>query len=227
MKTELAADPGLGSAGEPAPIDGAEPNPLALVIGLGNPGSEYADDRHNIGFQVVEALARTHGLIFTRCKGTKAYVAEGELGTQPVLIAKPQTFMNLSGKAVARLSRAHAILPERIMVVYDDLDLPIGRLRLRSEGGSGGHKGMRSIIESLGTQAFPRLRFGIDRPPGRMDPAEYVLQPFAREEQALVVEMVERAVAAIECWLTEGIVSAMDKFNRLADDADIFQENAG
>jgi PTH1 family peptidyl-tRNA hydrolase len=122
--------------------------------------------------------------------------------------------MNLSGKTVGRLSRAHEIPSKRILVIYDDLDLPLGRLRLRPEGGSGGHRGMRSIIEALGTQAFPRLRVGIDRPPGRMDPADYVLQPFGEEEAALAGESVERAVAAVECWLSEGIVAAMDRFNR-------------
>lgn len=207
MRTELAADPvGVDQRAGDAP---------ALVVGLGNPGSEYASHRHNIGFQVVQALARAHGLAFARSKGAKAHLAEGLIDSRQVLLAKPQTFMNASGKTVGRLSRTHEIPPDHILVIYDDLDLPLGRLRLRSEGGSGGHKGMRSIIDSLGTQAFPRLRVGIDRPPGSMDPADYVLRPFAAEEVALVAGMVERAVAAIECWLSEGIVTAMDEFNRL------------
>jgi PTH1 family peptidyl-tRNA hydrolase len=209
MKTEGSADAGL-ERGDASP---------ALVVGLGNPGAEYAAHRHNIGFRVVDALAQTHRLTFRRRKGTKAHVAEGWVGSQPVLLAKPQTFMNLSGQAVGRLSRAHAISPDRILVVYDDLDLPLGRLRLRPEGGSGGHKGMRSIIDSLGTQAFPRLRVGIDRPPGRTDPVDYVLQPFVGEERPLLNEAVQRAVAAIECWLAEGIVVAMERFNRQADTA--------
>jgi PTH1 family peptidyl-tRNA hydrolase len=132
-----------------------------------------------------------------------------------VVLAKPQTFMNLSGKAVARLSRQLEIPPERVLIVYDDLDLPLGRLRLRPEGGSGGHKGMRSIIEMLGTQTFPRLRVGIDRPLDGMDPADYVLQPFSPDQQSLLGEVVAHAVAAIKCWLEEGIVAAMDRFNRL------------
>lgn len=186
----------------------------ALVAGLGNPGSEYADHRHNIGFQVVEALARSHALTFARRKEIKAHVAEGRIAGRDVLLAKPQTYMNLSGRPVGRLQRMYEIPPEQILVVYDDLDLPLGRLRVRPEGGSGGHKGMRSIIDVLGTQAFPRLRVGVDRPPGRMDPAEYVLRPFREEEQELLDEVLERAVAAIECWLVDGIVAAMDKFNR-------------
>ena len=185
-----------------------------LIVGLGNPGSEYASHRHNIGFQIVQALAEAHGLTFARCKGAKARVAKGRMGSWQVLLAKPHTFMNLSGRTVGRLSRTHEIPSERILVIYDDLDLPLGRLRLRPEGGSGGHRGMRSIIEALGTQAFPRLRVGIDRPPGSMDPADYVLQPFSEEEAALAGEAVERAVAAVECWLSDGIVTAMDRFNR-------------
>jgi PTH1 family peptidyl-tRNA hydrolase len=185
-----------------------------LIVGLGNPGSEYASHRHNVGFQVVQALASAHSLTFARRRRAKARVAEGRIGLRQVLLAKPQTFMNLSGKAVGRLSRTHEIPSECILVIYDDLDLPLGRLRLRPEGGSGGHQGMHSIIEALGTRAFPRLRVGIDRPPGNMDPANYVLQPFTEQEAALAGEAVERAVAAVECWLSEGIVAAMDRFNR-------------
>jgi PTH1 family peptidyl-tRNA hydrolase len=208
------------------PADEGLPDSPAMVVGLGNPGTEYASHRHNAGFLVVKALARAHGMVFARRKGTKAHVAEGRVGNRQVFLAKPQTFMNLSGRAVGRLSRVHKIPPEQILVIYDDLDLPLGRLRMRSEGGAGGHKGMRSIIETLGTQNFPRLRVGIDRPPGRMDPADYVLQPFAKEEQACIAKALERSVAAIECWLAEGIVAAMDHFNRpLATSKSECQEN--
>jgi PTH1 family peptidyl-tRNA hydrolase len=159
-------------------------------------------------------LAEDHDLSFTRHKKAKARVAEGEIGQRHVLLAKPQTFMNLSGKTVGRLSRDRQIPPECILVVYDDLDLPLGRLRVRPSGGSGGHKGLRSIIEALDSQDFPRLRVGIDRPPGSLDPAEYVLQPFGAEDQDLVAETLERAVEAVECWLADGVVAAMDRFNR-------------
>lgn len=186
---------------------------LALIFGLGNPGSEYADHRHNVGVQVVDALARVHDVVFSREKGAKAHVAKASIRGRSVLLAKPKTFMNQNGRAASRLCRHHQIPPERMLVVYDDLDLPLGRLRLRPEGGSGGHRGMRSIIDSLGTHAFPRLRVGIDRPPGRMDPAEYVLQPFAEDELTCLKAVLERAVAAVECWLAEGIVAAMDEFN--------------
>jgi PTH1 family peptidyl-tRNA hydrolase len=215
MKTESAGD--LDAA------QGPRSSSPAMVVGLGNPGREYAGHRHNIGFRVVDALARAYGVAFARRKGAKAHVAELRLVDSLALLVKPQTFMNLSGQAVVRLSRADAIPPEQILVVYDDLDLPLGRLRLRPEGGSGGHKGMRSIIDALGTQAFPRLRVGIDRPPTGVDPTEYVLRPFFREEQALVAEVVERAAAAVECWLEEGILATMDRFNRPVPDVETLE----
>ena len=216
MRTEFSADPVEADPVKADPVEGdpeAADSPF-LIVGLGNPGSEYASHRHNIGFQVVQALATAHSLAFARRRRARARVAEGRIGPWQVLLAKPHTFMNLSGRAVGRLSRSHEIPSERILAIYDDLDLPLGRLRLRPGGGSGGHQGMRSIIKALGTQAFPRLRVGIDRPPGSMDPADYVLQPFTEEEAALAGEAVERAVAAVECWLSEGIVVAMDRFNR-------------
>ncbi|MBN1136072.1 MAG: aminoacyl-tRNA hydrolase [Anaerolineae bacterium] len=189
----------------------------ALIVGLGNPGREYAAHRHNVGFQVVDALARSHKLAFSRRRGL-ARIAQGEIGGRPVILAKPQTFMNLSGRSVGRLSRSLDAPPERILVIYDDLDLPLGRLRLRAEGSSGGHKGIRSIIDALGTQAFSRLRVGIDRPPGRMDPVDYVLRPFDRDQKPFLAEAVGRAAAAVECWLAEGIIAAMDRFNGPAAD---------
>lgn len=186
----------------------------ALVVGLGNPGAEYARHRHNLGFRVVDALARAHGLSFSRAKLARAYTAQGRIGGRSVLLVKPQTYVNRSGQAVGRLARWHKVPPAQILVVYDELDLPLGRLRLRPEGGSGGHNGMRSIIEVLGNQGFPRLRVGIDRPPGKMDPADYVLHPFSREEDEIVALAIDQAVAAVEAWLAEGIMVAMDRFNR-------------
>lgn len=187
---------------------------LHLVMGLGNPGAEYADHRHNIGFQVLDSLARAHHLSFVRDKAARAWVAEGTIRGMPVVLAKPRTFMNLSGRAAGRLARANKIPPECFLVVYDDLDLPLGRLRLRAQGGSGGHKGMRSIIDTLGTQEFARLRVGIDRPPDHLDPADYVLQPFDEEQQSLLSQVVELATSAAVCWLAKGIVAAMDEYNR-------------
>ena len=197
----------------------------ALIVGLGNAGTEYKAHRHNVGFLIVDALARAHGLAFSRHKRMRARVAEGQINGEPVVLAKPQTYMNLSGRAVGRLGRAHNVSPERILIVYDDLDLPLGRLRLRPQGGSGGHRGMRSIIDSLGTQDFPRLRVGIDRPPGRVDPADYVLQPFDADQRELLPTIAKVSVAAIECWLATDITTAMDRFNGPVQPEETHQEN--
>ncbi|MFN2226975.1 MAG: aminoacyl-tRNA hydrolase [Anaerolineae bacterium] len=207
---------GPGPGGGPGPVAG-----LALIVGLGNPGKAYAAHRHNVGFRIVDALARAHGLSFSRQKSVQGHVAEGRIAGRRAILAKPQTYMNLSGRTVGRIARARQIGLGRLLVVYDDLDLPLGRLRLRAEGGAGGHRGMRSIIDTLGSQAFARLRVGIDRPPGRMDPADYVLLPFRGEEKEVLAHVIERAVAAVECWLAEGIVAAMDQYNQpfLPEDA--------
>jgi PTH1 family peptidyl-tRNA hydrolase len=190
---------------------------VSLVVGLGNLGREYAQTRHNVGFQIVTRLAESHGLSFSRMQN-EALVATGRIGDARVVLAKPQTWMNESGKAIGPLARFYKVEPARLLVVYDDLDIPAGTLRLRSEGGSGGHKGMRSIIERLGRQDFPRLRVGIGRPPGRMDAADYVLQPFTRDEEILMGGARDRAVEAIECFLAEGIVAVMNRFNTQAED---------
>ncbi|MBC8249245.1 MAG: aminoacyl-tRNA hydrolase, partial [Anaerolineales bacterium] len=142
----------------------------------------------------------------------KALLAQGEIAGLKVILAKPQTFMNLSGDAVERLARFHKVPPESILVLYDDLDLPVGRIRLRPEGGSGGHKGMKSIMEHLGTNGFPRLRVGIGRPT-HGDPVDYVLGDFAPDEQIAIEEAYERVVSAVELWLAEGIAAAMNRYN--------------
>lgn len=186
---------------------------MYLIVGLGNPGARYARNRHNVGARCVSRLAAAHGLEFSR-RQKNARVARGTIGGCPVVLAIPQTFMNESGRAVAPLARFYQVPPERLMVVYDDLDLPPGNLRIRPDGGSGGHRGMRSVIEHLGTQSFPRLRIGIGRPPGQMDPADYVLQNFTPDEEPVIEETIERAIAAIQTWLTEGLEKAMSLYNR-------------
>jgi PTH1 family peptidyl-tRNA hydrolase len=183
-----------------------------LIVGLGNPGPKYAANRHNVGFRCLERLAASHGLSFDK-QQKKARVALGAICGRRVVLAQPQTFMNESGQSVAPLARFYQVDSERLLVVYDDLDLPLETVRLRPEGGSGGHKGMRSIIEQLGDQTFARLRIGIGRPPGQMDPAAYVLQDFFPDEEPVVEEMLERAAAAIETWLTEGVEMAMSRHN--------------
>lgn len=194
---------------------GTSPGPSEryLLVGLGNPGREYQNTRHNIGFRCADAFTRAHGLAYERKKRSKAIVAEGMVAGQRVLVAKPQTYMNLSGSAVQGLAAFYRIAPERILVIYDDLDLPAATLRVRSKGGSGGHRGMTDIIRRLGTQDFPRIRFGIGRPPGRMEPADYVLQRFSADEEPAIAEAVERAVAAVEIWLRDGIDAAMNAYN--------------
>ncbi|RMF27929.1 MAG: aminoacyl-tRNA hydrolase [Chloroflexi bacterium] len=183
-----------------------------LIVGLGNPGRRYARHRHNVGFRCLDRLAARHGLTFDRVQH-RALLALGSIADRAVVLAKPQTFMNESGRAVAPLVRAYQVPLERLLVVYDDLDLPPGTIRLRPEGGSGGHRGMRSIIEALGSQDFPRLRVGIGRPPGRMDPADYVLQDLSPEEEELFDQVCDRVAEAIHCWLTEGITLAMSRYN--------------
>jgi PTH1 family peptidyl-tRNA hydrolase len=184
-----------------------------LIVGLGNPGEEYMHTRHNIGFQAVAALADRHTLKFGD-KRAKARVAEGSIGGQRVALAKPFTFMNNSGQAVVGLASWYKVDPaEEMLVVYDDLDLPFGALRLRQRGGPGTHNGMRSIVGLLGGQAFPRLRMGIGGvPPGR-DAAGYVLGRFSREEQEQLPDIVGRAADAIELVLREGVISAMNRYN--------------
>lgn len=188
-----------------------EPSIARLVVGLGNPGRRYASHRHNVGFQCLDRLAQAWGLSFNRRKH-KALLAEGEIAGLKVILAKPQTFMNLSGEAVGQLARFYKVHPENILVIYDDLDLPAGKIRLRPEGGSGGHKGMKSIIEHLGTDAFPRLRVGIGRPTYG-DPVDYVLSDFAPDERMAREGACERAVSAVEFWLTEGMEAAMNRYN--------------
>ena len=186
---------------------------MKMIVGLGNPGSRYEHNRHNIGFQIVDELAAAHGLSFDK-RQSKAKIASGWIGEQRVLLVKPQTFMNLSGEAVQPLAAYYKIEPTDLIVIFDDLDLPTGKLRLRPFGGAGGHNGMKSIIQRLGTNEFPRLRVGIDRPPGRMDPAAYVLQDFSSDEEEIMVQVRDRARRALERWLEAGIDAAMNEFNR-------------
>jgi peptidyl-tRNA hydrolase, PTH1 family len=183
-----------------------------LIVGLGNPGREYQNNRHNVGFKQIDKLAEKLGVRFTRLE-SKALVTRAEYRGQRVILAKPQTYMNLSGQAVRALTRFYKLPLSNLIVAYDDVDLPFGSLRLRSKGGAGGQKGMASIIEQLGTQEFSRLRIGIDRPPGRMDAAAYVLQNFSPSEQEILLATLERGVQALFVFMNEGIEAAMNQFN--------------
>ena len=186
--------------------------PALLIVGLGNPGREYAGNRHNIGWRVADCFAAAREWRFTK-KQNNALVALGSIGGARVIVAKPQTFMNQSGRAVGPLARFYKVPPERMLVIFDDLDLPFGTIRLREKGGAGGHNGMRSIIKRLGTGDFPRLRIGIGRPPGQFDPAAFVLRDFDTSEQAELDDLTDRAVSAIDIFIAEGIGAAMNKFN--------------
>ncbi len=210
---------------------------MKLIAGLGNPGKQYQQNRHNIGFQIVDLLAERHALHFDVKQG-KAKVALGVLnapvadqqiplspesgaavisqpGLQPlrVALAKPQTFMNLVGPSVQALLRFYKIDPADLLVIYDDLDLPLGVLRLRAAGGAGGHNGMKSLIGALGSGDFARLRVGIDRPPGRMDPAAYVLQDFSAQQEEIMAGTRALAADACQHWLAHGITAAMNAYN--------------
>ncbi len=187
------------------------PSQMKLIVGLGNPGARYANSRHNIGFRVVDAFAHAHAARFAR-KRFNAAIAEANLAENKLLIAKPQTFMNASGEAVGKLYAFYKIAPPDLLVIYDDLDLPLGKIRLRADGSAGGHHGMESIIARVGTSDYPRLRIGIGRPTPDAD-IDHVLGSFSDDERAAVDETIACAVEAIEVWLKDGIVVAMNRFN--------------
>lgn len=186
--------------------------PVYLVAGLGNPGREYRENRHNIGFMLVDRLCRE--LLITPGKvQAKAIIATGQYAGKKVILAKPQTYMNLSGQSIGGLMRFYKIHNDRLLVAYDELDLPLGTIRLRPGGGSSGQKGMASTIQQLGTQNFARLRLGIGRPPGQMDPAAYVLQDFTRQEKDELEAVLNRAVKAALIFIESGLETAMNQYN--------------
>lgn len=188
-----------------------------LLVGLGNPGREYRLNRHNVGFMLLDTLVEKHSLLgFTKRQG-KALITTGSLAGVPVVLAKPQTFMNLSGEAVSALVRFYQVPLERVLISFDEIDLPLGMIRLRAEGGSAGHNGMRSIIEQLGTEKFPRLRLGVGRPSGTKAAAGYVLKDFRGEDLEEITVTLDRAAEAAECFLREGLVTAMNRYNGAAD----------
>ena len=182
---------------------------MKVVVGIGNPGSRYAATRHNLGFRVVDRLAERHGIAVTR-RRFDALVGEGAVGASRVLLVKPQTFVNLTGSAVAPLLRWHKCSIGDILVVTDDLNLELGRLRVRSQGSHGGHNGLRSLIECLGTEAFSRVRIGIGQ--GR-DAVGHVLCRFGPDEEPLAESAADKAADAVGVWLDRGINAAMDAFN--------------
>lgn len=189
---------------------------LKMVVGLGNPGPNYAKNRHNIGFQCVELFASRHGFTLDKFQ-LKALTGQGWVtcagARQKVLAVKPLTYMNLSGEAVGALAHFYQIEAADILVIHDDLDLAIGRLRLRPGGSSGGQNGVKSMIQKLGSQEFHRTRVGIGRPAGAMDAAAYVLQNFTPAEEEIMAPLRQRVCDAVVCWLCEGMTTAMNRFN--------------
>lgn len=186
---------------------------MKLVVGLGNPGKKYQRTRHNLGFLVVDRLAKKNELTVKQKVGD-ALVAESSRNGEKIVLAKPQTFMNRSGLAVKELLGKYRGTTEDLLVVYDDLDLPFGRIRVRPQGSAGGHRGMKSILESFAGAPFCRVRVGIGRPPDDVDPVDYVLEPFNQAESRELSELIDRAAAAVECILRDGIQRAMELFNR-------------
>jgi len=185
---------------------------LALVVGLGNPGPKYEGNRHNVGFLVLDELAaRVRGKFKAHKSG--AEIVEGRLAGRRVVLAKPRSFMNLSGGPVVGAAKFFKIPPADIVVVHDELDLPYGTVRLKLGGGDNGHNGLRSITKSLGTKDYHRVRFGVDRPPGRMDPADYVLRDFSATERKELAFELDRTADAVEALLADGLELAQNKFH--------------
>ena len=185
---------------------------MKLIVGLGNPGSEYRDTRHNIGFLVIDELARRWNTAASR-EQFEALIVKTMFDGAPVMLAKPLTFMNLSGHAVSALAGYYKVEPADLLALTDDVALPLGRLRARREGGAGGHNGLKSLIEQLGTQSFPRLRIGVGRGDDRRDLADHVLGRFEADERDTVSAAVLRAADATEVFLRDGIERVMNAFN--------------
>lgn len=186
---------------------------MYLIVGLGNPGDKYRYTKHNVGFMVLDYFASEHNISISRTKH-KALLGEGMIGQEKVVLAKPQTYMNLSGESVLELMNWYKADVSKLIVVYDDVDLAVGRIRIRPEGSSGTHNGMKSIIYLLNTDKFPRIRIGIGKQPEYMDLGDYVLGRFTDEEIPLMEEAVKRSAQAIEEIVKKDINSAMNKYNR-------------
>jgi len=182
-----------------------------LVVGLGNPGPQYAKTRHNVGFMVADLLAARMGASFKVHKRSGAEVATGRLGGRSVVLAKPRTYMNESGRHVGPLAKFYSVDPGDVVVIHDELDIDFGRVRLKLGGGEGGHNGLRSIANALGTKDFQRVRIGIGRPPGRKDPAAFVLEPFNATERAEVPTLCELAADACELLVQVGLEPAQNQ----------------
>ena len=183
-----------------------------MIVGLGNPGREYRETRHNVGFMLLDRLTVKLNARVTRLQ-SRALVASANYQERKIILAKPQTFMNLSGQSVQGLIHFYKLPLENLLIAHDDLDLPVGTIRIRPDGGSAGQKGMMSILERLGTDEFARIRLGIGRPPGQMEAPDYVLQDFSNADLTVISETLNRAAQAALTWVTDGLETAMNKFN--------------
>lgn len=188
---------------------------MKCIVGLGNPGRKYDDTRHNIGFMVIDELLKRHGWKLDKSKFNGIYALENYQG-EKVILLKPDTYMNLSGEAIRPLLNFYEIGLEDVVVIYDDLDLSAGRIRLREKGGHGGHNGIRSTIDHLGTRDFKRIRLGVGRPPGQMSVVDYVLGRFKKDELDDVNESIHQAADAVEAWFNDSFVDVMNSFNSKA-----------
>lgn len=184
---------------------------MYIIAGLGNPGKKYEGTRHNVGFHTIDYLSDAFHIPVKKLK-FKALIGEGTIGSERVVLVKPQTFMNLSGQSVMELVQFYKITPEQLIVVYDDVDVKVGSLRIREKGSAGSHNGMKNIIYLLKRDDFPRIRIGVGKPE-EMDLADYVLSRFSQEELPLVREVIQRAAKAVESLITEDIQLSMNKYN--------------
>lgn len=187
---------------------------MKLIVGLGNPGSAYSNSRHNIGFMAVKALAAKNKIVLKRGFFSRSLTGRFKSEAKQVILAQPLTFMNLSGSGIKPLVKKHKISLQDLLVICDDIDLDFGVLRLRPAGSSGGHRGLESVIESLGSKEFARLRIGVGRPHEKADAADYVLAPFRKSELKDVREIIEIAVSCAESWITQGISETMNNYNK-------------
>ena len=185
---------------------------MKIIVGLGNPGNEYAKTRHNVGFMLVDALAEHLNINLWKDK-FNAQIAEGRIGTEKILLVKPQTYMNNSGEAVGPLMRWYKVTPEDIIVAHDDMDIPAGTIRIRKKGSSGGHNGIKSLIAHLGSENFPRVSLGVGRPLPGWRVVNHVLAPFPQEDKTAVDEAIKYLIPAVECIVNDSVDMAMNKYN--------------
>lgn len=185
---------------------------MYVIVGLGNPGKQYEKTRHNVGFEVIDILAKEYGISVTKIKH-KALIGEGRIGTEKVLLVKPQTYMNLSGETLIDIYKYYKVDMENIIVIYDDIDLDVGKIRIRKKGSGGTHNGMRSIVKCLGSTDFPRVRVGVSKPMPGQDLADFVLSRFRKEEADNLAEGLEKSYRAVDTIVRENMDTAMNKYN--------------